>query len=96
MDQDHGIYGAGQTDRHLRSQETRWSAQDAALYVTPNDEFAFAEGIATLMDHPDLRAQMGEFGRRRIETDLKWDIVGQNLVRAYAALLGNRSSVPPR
>ena len=73
--------------------ETRWSAQEAALYVKPNDEFAFAEGIATLMDRPDLRAQMGEFGRRRIETELKWDIVGQNLVRAYAALLGNRSSV---
>lgn len=74
--------------------ETRWSAQDSALYVTPNDELAFAEGIATLMDRPDLRAKMGEFGRRRIETDLKWDIVGQNLVRAYAALFGNRASAP--
>lgn len=69
--------------------ETRWSAQDAALYVTPNNELAFAEGIATLMDRADLRTQMGEFGRRRIETDLKWDIVGQNLVRAYASLLKN-------
>jgi glycosyltransferase involved in cell wall biosynthesis len=74
--------------------ETHWSAQDAALYVKPNDELAFAEGIATLMDRPDLRAKMGEFGRRRIETDLKWDIVGQNLVRAYSALLGDRLSFP--
>ncbi|MEQ1847044.1 MAG: glycosyltransferase family 4 protein [Nitrospira sp.] len=72
--------------------ETRWSAQDAALYIKPNDELAFANGIAQLMDRPDLRAQMGEFGRRRIETVLQWDIVGENLVRAYAALLGHRSS----
>ncbi|HMS82080.1 MAG TPA: glycosyltransferase family 4 protein [Nitrospira sp.] len=74
--------------------ETRWSAQDAALYITPNDELAFAEGIATLMDRPDLREKMGEFGRRRIETTLKWDIVGQNLVHAYAALLGHHSPSP--
>lgn len=67
--------------------ETRWSAQDAALYVKPNDEFAFAEGIVTLMDRPALRAKMGEFGRKRIDEELKWDIVGQNLVKAYRYLL---------
>jgi len=68
--------------------ETRWSAQDAALYIKPNDEMAFAEGIAKLMDRPDIRAQMGESGRQRIQHDLKWDVVGQNLVRAYKQLLG--------
>ena len=68
--------------------ETRWSAQDAALYIKPNNELEFAEGIVKLMDRPDLRAQMGEFGRQRVHRDLKWDVVGQNLVRAYAALLG--------
>ena len=68
--------------------ETRWSAQDAALYIKPNNELEFAEGIATLMDRPDLRAQMGEFGRQRIERELKWDLVGQNLLRAYKVLLG--------
>jgi len=47
----------------------------------------FAEGIAKLMDRPDLRAKMGEFGRQRVQRDLKWDVVGQNLVRAYKALL---------
>jgi glycosyltransferase involved in cell wall biosynthesis len=67
--------------------ETHWSAQDAALYIKPNDEMAFAEGIAKLMDRPDLRAQMGESGRRRIQRELKWDVVGQNLVSAYKTLL---------
>ena len=68
--------------------ETRWSAQDAALYIKPNNELEFAEGIALLMDRPDLRVKMGEFGLQRVHRDLKWDVVGQNLVRAYEALLG--------
>jgi glycosyltransferase involved in cell wall biosynthesis len=68
--------------------ETRWSAQDAALYVKPNDELEFAKGIAKLMDRPDLRVKMGEFGRQRVESELKWDVVGQNLIHAYKALLG--------
>jgi glycosyltransferase involved in cell wall biosynthesis len=70
--------------------ETHWSAQDAALYVKPNNELEFAEAIAILMDRPDLRAKMGDFGRQRVQCDLKWDVVGQNLVRAYTALLGER------
>jgi glycosyltransferase involved in cell wall biosynthesis len=69
--------------------ETRWSAQDAALYIKPNNETEFAEGIAKLMDRPDLRAKMGEFGKQRVQSDLKWDVVCQNLLRAYKALLGN-------
>src|SRR5215831_6501046 len=69
--------------------ETHWSAQDAALYVKPNNEMEFAEGIAKLMDRPDLRAQMGEFGRQRVQRDLKWDVVGQNLLRAYEKLFAN-------
>jgi glycosyltransferase involved in cell wall biosynthesis len=68
--------------------ETRYSAQDAALYVKPNNELEFAEGIARLMDRPDLRAKMGEYGRNRIHHELKWDIVGQNLLQGYRALLG--------
>ena len=66
--------------------ETRWSAQDAALYIKPNNELEFAEGIAKLMDRPDLRSQMGEFGKQRVHRELKWDVVGQNLLRAYKAL----------
>jgi glycosyltransferase involved in cell wall biosynthesis len=67
--------------------ETRFSAQNAALYVEPNNEIAFAKGIAKLMDQPDLRRTMGEFGRQRVARDLQWDVVGQNLLRAYEALL---------
>jgi len=66
--------------------ETRFSAQDAALFVPCNDEMAFAKGIATLMDDSDLREKMGRFGRDRVEKELQWSVVSKNLVKAYASL----------
>jgi glycosyltransferase involved in cell wall biosynthesis len=71
--------------------ETRFSAGPAALYVTPNDETAFAEAIRDLMDSPSRRREMGEFGRRRVDSDLKWDVVSSELLRAYETLSAARS-----
>jgi len=66
--------------------ETRFSAQDAAVYVPPNDERQFAQAVARLMDDPALRARMGAFGRQRVENELQWSVVGRNLVSAYKQL----------
>jgi glycosyltransferase involved in cell wall biosynthesis len=66
--------------------ETRYSAQDAAIYIEPNDEKRFALAITQLMDDPKLRAQMGAFGRTRVERELQWSCVGKNLAGAYRAL----------
>jgi glycosyltransferase involved in cell wall biosynthesis len=67
--------------------ETRYSAQEAASYVKPNDEREFAVAIAKLMDDQPLRARMGAFGRARVERELQWNCVGRNLVNAYKALV---------
>lgn len=40
--------------------EARVSAGDAAVYVTANDESAFAKAIDDLLDAPDRRQEMGE------------------------------------
>ena len=52
--------------------ETRLSAGDAAVYVTPNETKEFAAAIAALLDDPDRRAAMGRAGRRRVEEVLAW------------------------
>jgi glycosyltransferase involved in cell wall biosynthesis len=67
--------------------ETRFSARDAAVYVKPNNETGFAEAIAQLMDQPELRKQMGTYGRRRVEDELQWAKVGNNLLTAYETLM---------
>ena len=66
--------------------ETRFSAQDAALFVPPNDELAFARAIMLLMDDSDLRSKLGSRGRKRVENDLQWSVTGQTLLAAYETL----------
>jgi glycosyltransferase involved in cell wall biosynthesis len=67
--------------------ETRFSAQAAAVYVKANNETEFAAAIAYLMDQPELQKEMGSYGRRRVEEELQWAKVGQNLLTAYRTVL---------
>jgi len=52
--------------------ETRVSAGEAAAYVEPNDEHAYAEAIVALMDDEPRRARLGKLGRARVEQELAW------------------------
>jgi len=68
--------------------ESRYSAQDGALYATPNDEIEFGERIIQLLDDPELAASMGAVNRDRIVSELSWEHTGREVVRAYDALFG--------
>jgi glycosyltransferase involved in cell wall biosynthesis len=70
--------------------ETRFSAQDAAVYVKPNNEAEFAETIAQLMDNSELQKKMGAYGRSRVENELMWAKVGQNFLTAYRTVLAKK------
>jgi glycosyltransferase involved in cell wall biosynthesis len=67
--------------------EHRVSAQQAAVYVRPNDELEFARAIAALMDDPPRRRAMGRCGRRRVETTLAWVHSCEQLLTAYRRVL---------
>jgi glycosyltransferase involved in cell wall biosynthesis len=66
--------------------ETRYTAQDAAVYVPPNDVRIFAEEIAKLMDSPAERKRIGDFGYKRVSNGLAWQHVSRNLILAYESL----------
>jgi len=66
--------------------EGRRSAQSASLYARRNDAADFGDRIVELIDNPVLRAQMGAFGRARVENDLEWRHEAPRLLAAYAAL----------
>jgi len=70
--------------------EARVSAGDAAVYARPNDEVAFAEAIAGLLDDPERRAEMGRIGRTRVAGELSWEASRANLIRAYRTVLAHR------
>jgi glycosyltransferase involved in cell wall biosynthesis len=71
----------------FRLKETVYSAQDAALYAEPNDEKQFAEKILELMDNPELRRELGQKGRYRVEQELAWELVSKNLLKAYERVM---------
>lgn len=66
--------------------EGRFSAQEASLYAKPNDAIDLADKIALLLDDPERRALMGEFGRRRVAGELAWVYEEPKLLAAYDAL----------
>ena len=63
--------------------EGRFSAQDASLYAEPNNTSDMAAKIMSLLDDPAKRAEMGAYGRARVETELSWDHQVDTLVAAY-------------
>lgn len=69
--------------------ETRISAQDAAMYVPPNDTDKFARTIADLLDDDALRARMRSAGRERAVTELDWRHQVPGYVALYEGLLGS-------
>ncbi len=72
--------------------EGRFSAGEASLY-SDNQELVpgFAGKIVWLLDHPEERRRMGEFGRRRVETQLAWEYSVPNLLAAYDRAFSKRS-----
>jgi glycosyltransferase involved in cell wall biosynthesis len=66
--------------------ETRISAGDAAVYVTPNKVKDFAAAIPALLDDTDRRATMGRFGRRRVEEVLAWPLQAPAYVGVFDQL----------
>jgi glycosyltransferase involved in cell wall biosynthesis len=67
--------------------EGRYSAQEASLYASKNDEADLADKILYLLEHPEARRWMGEYGRKRVEQELEWRHQAPRLLAAYEAAL---------
>jgi glycosyltransferase involved in cell wall biosynthesis len=68
--------------------EGRVSAQQASLYARRNDEIDFAAKVVELIDDPQRRQTMGEFGRHRVNHELEWRYEAPKLLAAYDTLFG--------
>jgi glycosyltransferase involved in cell wall biosynthesis len=73
--------------------ETRVSAGEAAVYVQPNDEYAYAEAIVALMDDEPRRARLGKLGRSRVEQELAWDHQKRAYLDVYRRLVSGGRAV---
>jgi glycosyltransferase involved in cell wall biosynthesis len=75
--------------------EGRYSAQDASVYANKNDEHDLARKITKLLDDPERRFRMGQYGRNRIENELEWKHEAPRLLQAYESLFNTRISTSP-
>jgi glycosyltransferase involved in cell wall biosynthesis len=73
--------------------ETRVSAGEAAVYVQPNDEHAYARAIVSLMDDAPRRASLGKLGRIRVEQELAWDHQKRAYLGVYERLVSGGKAV---
>jgi glycosyltransferase involved in cell wall biosynthesis len=75
--------------------EGRFSAMDASLYADNQNQVPdFAAKILWLLENPEKRERMGEFGRARVENELAWRYSVENLLAAYErafAIMGKGS-----
>jgi glycosyltransferase involved in cell wall biosynthesis len=66
--------------------EARVSAGDAAVYAKANDIQDFALKIIELLEQPEKRKEMGQYGGKRFVNSLAWDHQKTNLLRLYQEL----------
>jgi glycosyltransferase involved in cell wall biosynthesis len=53
--------------------ETHATADRAGIYAPGETAEQFAKAIVMLLDNPDRRREMGEFGRAKLEEELAWE-----------------------
>ena len=79
--------------------EGKVSAQEASLYALKNDPVDMARKIVELLDDPERRARMGEYGRHRVVNELEWEYEAPKLLAAYERLYSadapRPGAVPP-
>lgn len=72
--------------------ESRYTAQEAAVYVKPGGIQEYATAIADLLDDSKRRQRMGTLGRLRFMNCLSWEDQQPELLRAYKNALANTAS----
>jgi glycosyltransferase involved in cell wall biosynthesis len=76
----------------FESKEGRFSAKEASLYARKEDPVAdFANKIIWLLENPEERKKMGDFGRTRVERELAWEHSVGNLLAAYDRAFSKRA-----
>lgn len=66
--------------------EGRYSAQEASLYAKNNDAVDMADKITELLNDPERRKRMGEYGRDRVVNELSWEHTSKALLNGYEKL----------
>jgi glycosyltransferase involved in cell wall biosynthesis len=67
--------------------ETRISACDAAVYAEADSPVDFAQKLLDLLDDPQRRRMMSEYGIKRFQSEMAWEYQSIKLIKLYDELL---------
>ena len=70
--------------------ENRVSAQDAAVYVTPNSEDEMADKVERLLANENDRRRLSDYGKVRVSS-LVWENSVPHLLSAYDHLFNAKT-----
>jgi glycosyltransferase involved in cell wall biosynthesis len=70
--------------------------QKSGLLSPPGDIEALAANLLLLLRHPEMRASMGEYGRRQVETRFTPRQMANRMEHVYEAVCGLSGSLPVR
>ena len=82
----------GKAQVMFATREGRFSAGDAARYVTENSPEKLGDAIVQVLDDPAERARMGQAGRDRLQHELSWERSVCELLKAYERV---NAATPP-
>lgn len=68
---------------------------DAGILVSPRDVDQIRQAIVTVLNNPEYRQELQKQARERIETDLSWESVTDQIVELYDSVCNSRSRVSP-
>jgi glycosyltransferase involved in cell wall biosynthesis len=67
--------------------EGKFSAKEASLYAKNTNPIDFAEKIMFLLENPEKRIEMGEFGYNRVLNELSWEFEQEKLLSHYRKIM---------
>jgi len=68
------------------TEEGKFTAKNASLFIQNNDEKAFGDAIISLLTDEKKRKNMGKYGKERIKELLQWRIQKEKLLKIYQNL----------
>ena len=68
--------------------ETRYSAQECAIFIQPGDIDGFARATIDLIDSPDRRAELGLMARERVSAELDWEPQSRAYISVFDRMFG--------
>jgi len=69
--------------------------EQCGFHVNPNDPQDIAWGIASAVEDPQRKLQLGQNGRKKVIQEFSWDVIAKKTIQVYNELLESKKPKKP-